>query len=144
MPVRRIRKAVSDMNTRVHPNQLDLCLSQPADPAAQPRDGVVVARLSIPVREHGRPTARSKPVVERRVDWFKVITDLSKTGHTPHIVSVAIGVARTTLIGWKQGAEPRYTEGERLVSLWCRVLRKDRSKLPTVAISDFWSYHSKA
>lgn len=132
------------MSARAHPDQLDLCLSQPAEPVAQPCKGVVVARLSIPVRETQRPTVRSKPAVEKRVDWFRVITGLSKAGYTPHIVSDAIGIARTTLIGWKQGAEPRYTEGERLVSLWCRVMRRDRSKLPMVAASDWWACHSKA
>lgn len=69
---------------------------------------------------------------------------MSRAGYSAHIVAGAIGVARTTLIGWKQGAEPRYTEGERLVALWCRALQKDRSKLPMVTISDCWAYHSKA
>lgn len=128
------------MRTRVHPSQLDLCFSQQADPAAHPRDGVVVARLSIPLRE----SKRSKPEPDKRVDWFKVITQLVRAGYSPHVVSSAIGVPRSTLIGWKQGAEPRYTEGERLVTLWCQVMRRDRSKLPMVAVGDWWAYHSKA
>ncbi|XMB47414.1 hypothetical protein QQ999_16005 [Pseudomonas fluorescens] len=83
-------------------------------------------------------------LVEQRVDWFTVITGLSRAGYSPQSIADAIGVARTTLLGWKQGAEPRYTEGERLVSLWCRAMRRDRSKLPMVAVGDWWAYHSKA
>lgn len=128
------------MRTPTHASQLDLSLVQPVNP----RNGVVVARLSIPPSELKRPVSRSKPEVEKRVDWFRVITDMSRAGYNAHIVAHAIGVARTTLIGWKQGAEPRYTEGERLVALWCRVLKRNRSKLPMVAISDCWAYHSKA
>lgn len=82
--------------------------------------------------------------VEHRVDWFQVITALSRTGYSPQSVADAIGVARTTLLGWKQGAEPRYTEGERLVSFWCQITGNDRTRLPMVAIGDWWAYHSKA
>lgn len=128
------------MRTHTHASQLDLSLVQPVSP----RNGAVVARLSIPPSELKRPVSRSKPEVEKRVDWFRVITDMSRAGYSAHVVANVIGVARTTLIGWKQGAEPRYTEGERLVDLWCRTLRKDRSKLPMVTIADYWAYHSKA
>lgn len=79
-----------------------------------------------------------------RVDWFRVITDLSRAGHSPNAVSDSIGVARTTLIGWKQGAEPRYTEGERLVAYWCKALGKDRSELHMTPAGAWWTYHGKA
>ncbi|MBI6848617.1 MULTISPECIES: hypothetical protein [Pseudomonas syringae group] len=81
---------------------------------------------------------------ELRVDWFTVITALSRAGYTPQSVADAIGVARTTLLGWKQGAEPRYTEGQRLVAFWSQVTMSDSTKLPMVAIGDWWAYHSKA
>ena len=132
------------MRTQAHPDQLALCFAQTAEPVADPRDGVVVARLTIPAREQARPRTMAQPQAEKRVDWFKVITNLSRAGYSPHTVSDAIGVARTTLIGWKQGAEPRYTEGERLVSFWCQVTGRDRKSLPMVAVGDWWAYHSKA
>jgi len=77
------------------------------------------------------------------VDWFQVITGLSRAGYSSQSVADAVGVARTTLIGWKQGAEPRYTEGDRLVLLWCEITGKDRTQLPMVTPSDWWAYHSK-
>lgn len=77
------------------------------------------------------------------VDWFTVITTLLRSGYSLASVSDAVGVARTTLIGWKQGAEPRYTEGERLVRFWCEITGKDRTQLPMVTPGDWWAYHSK-
>ena len=83
-------------------------------------------------------------LAEQRVDWFTVITGLSRAGYSPQSVADAIAVPRSTLLGWKQGAEPRYTEGERLVLFWVQATGWDRSKLPMVAIGDWWAYHSKA
>ena len=127
------------MRAQAHPNQLDLYLP-PAEPVVSAREGVVVARLVIPARQPAKP----QPKQEKRVDWFKVITGLTKAGYSLNTVSAAVGVARTTLIGWKQGAEPRYTEGERLVSFWSQVTGRDRNSLPMVAVGDWWAYHSKA
>ncbi len=76
----------------------------------------------------------------KRIDWFRVITDVLRSGYSIQGAADEIGVARTTLIGWKQGAEPRYSEGDQLVLLWCRVAKKGRDMLPT---TDCWSYHTK-
>lgn len=81
---------------------------------------------------------------EQRVDWFKVITGILRAGYSIQSIGETIGIPRSTLIGWKQGAEPRYTEGERLVSFWCQITGNDRTRLPMVAIGDWWAYHSKA
>ncbi|MEE5136187.1 hypothetical protein V2J83_11805 [Pseudomonas alliivorans] len=82
--------------------------------------------------------------LEQRVDWFTVINMLTRAGYTPQTIADVIRVARTTLLGWKQGAEPRYTEGERLVAFWCQITANDRSRLPVVTLEDCWAYHSKA
>lgn len=81
---------------------------------------------------------------EVRVDWFQVITGVMRCGYSIQSAAEAISVPRSTLIGWKQGAEPRYTEGERLVSFWCQITGNDRARLPMVAVGDWWAYHSKA
>ncbi|WP_286973566.1 hypothetical protein [Pseudomonas sp.] len=81
---------------------------------------------------------------ELRVDWFQVITALGRAGYSPQSVADAIGVARTTLLGWKQGAEPRYTEGEKLVAFWCQTTGSKRERLPMCSTGDWWAYHSKA
>lgn len=52
------------------------------------------------------------------VDWFRLIADLRKTGLTESHISNDTGIPRTTLVGWKQGSQPRHHEGERLIALW--------------------------
>lgn len=79
----------------------------------------------------------------RSIDWFQVITEISRAGLPMHAIAESIGVARTTLIGWKQGAEPRHSEGDRLLRFWTKVTGQDRSAVPMVSISDWWAYHAK-
>lgn len=78
------------------------------------------------------------------VDWFSVITLLLRSGYSLASVAAHVQVPKSTLIGWKQGAEPRYSEGERLIAFWVQVTGKDRVCVPTVALGDWWAYHSKA
>lgn len=106
---------------------------------AQP-EPVRAALAARPLVLHTPPPSRPGP---KRIDWFRVITMVLRGGYSIQSAADAIDVARTTLIGWKQGAEPRYSEGERLVLLWCQITEQDRSKLPMVAVGDWWAYHSK-
>lgn len=82
-------------------------------------------------------------VTELRIDWFQVITSLGRAGYSLSAVASAIRVPKGTLTGWKQGAEPRYSDGERLVQLWCQITGRDRTDLPTCRTADWWAYHSK-
>lgn len=87
------------------------------------------------------PPAKPGP---KRIDWFKVVTEVLRCGYSIQSAAEEIGVARTTLFGWRQGAEPRYSEGERLVQLWCRTTGEDRADIPMCSTGDWWAYHSKA
>ncbi|WP_433886935.1 hypothetical protein [Pseudomonas vranovensis] len=104
---------------------------------AEPARAVMAAR---PLVLCEPPPSRPGP---KRIDWFRVITMVLRGGYSIQSAADAIDVARTTLIGWKQGAEPRYSEGERLVLLWCQVTGLERSSLPMVAVGDWWAYHAK-
>lgn len=98
-------------------------------------------RVFVPMRPPvAPPPSRPGP---KRIDWFRVITMVLRGGYSIQSAADAIDVARTTLIGWKQGAEPRYSEGERLVLLWCQVTGLERSALPMVTTGDWWAYHAK-
>jgi len=77
------------------------------------------------------------------IDWFQVIMEISRYGLSMQVIAQTIGVARTTLLGWKQGAEPRHSEGDRLLTFWTSVTGHDRSEAPMVSISDWWAYHAK-
>lgn len=67
-----------------------------------------------------------------RVDWFRLITDITRTGMCTQDIARELGVAKSTVLGWKQGSEPRHGDGEALVALWSRVTKVERTNLPTV------------
>lgn len=54
-----------------------------------------------------------------RVDWFRLILAVERTGIDVNEISRRIDVPFETVRGWRnQGAEPRYSAGDRLVRLW--------------------------
>lgn len=67
---------------------------------------------------------------EPRVDWFRVIADLARKGVGRRTIARRIHVAQGTAQGWKQGAEPRHSDGERLIALWCETTGQPREALP--------------
>lgn len=75
-------------------------------------------------------------------DWFAVITEINRLGITHRDIADQIGIPKTTIIDWKQGAEPRHADGEVLIDFWCRVTGKDRFDIPTVSPADWHAYHS--
>lgn len=69
--------------------------------------------------------------MKARVDWFRVLAELQQRGYSVTSVSVAIGVPKSTVMGWKTlAAEPRHADGEELVKLWMRVHGQPREALP--------------
>ena len=80
--------------------------------------------------------------MEIRIDWFAVFCDLNRRGISVQGVAEEIGVPKSTLLGWKQGAEPKHGDGERLIGFWCRVMERQREALPLVSGGDWWAYHS--
>lgn len=85
---------------------------------------------------------RQAKAPEIRIDWFRVITDLGRCGIPSQLIADSIGVAKSTLLGWKQGAEPKHGDGEKLVAFWCQVTERPREALPKVGSGDWWAYHS--
>ncbi len=75
-------------------------------------------------------------------DWFAVIAEINRHGVSVYAISAEIQVPRTTILGWKQGTEPKHTDGEALVILWQRITNKTRDQLPKVGVNDWWAYHS--
>lgn len=67
-----------------------------------------------------------------RVDWFRVVAELQRAGYNIENIAAAIGVAKSTLMGWRNFPyhEPRHADGERLIVLWCRVVQQPREALP--------------
>lgn len=68
---------------------------------------------------------------EPRTDWFRILADLSRKGIGNRGVARRVSVAKTTVIGWKShGYEPRHSDGERLIALWCEVTGHARDAVP--------------
>lgn len=71
------------------------------------------------------------PVIQSvKVDWFRVLTDLTRAGCSLQQIADELDISKSTLLGWKQGASPRHHSGEALIELWCRIKERDRSDLP--------------
>ena len=68
------------------------------------------------------------------VDWFRVIADLTRRGLSTRSIGDEIAVPPATLLGWKQGAQPRHVDGERLIALWLRMMDKPRDELPMTSL----------
>lgn len=65
-----------------------------------------------------------------RVDWFGVLLALQRQGIPTASVADQLRIPRSTILGWKQGAEPKYADGEALVGLWARVTGNARVDVP--------------
>ena len=75
----------------------------------------------------------------RRVDWFRVLDDLKRLGFSLYAIEAQVSITKSTLIGYKQGSEPKHRDGERLIGFWCQSTNRAREELPTevVALSAF-------
>lgn len=65
-----------------------------------------------------------------RVDWFAVLLDLQRQGIPTSSVAGLLRIPKSTILGWKQGAEPKYADGESLIELWVRVMVRPSRQVP--------------
>lgn len=77
-------------------------------------------------------------VASFRVDWFRVMTDITRTKLSIEKIAKELDVAKATAWGWKEGVEPRHYDGERLITLWCEITGSDRDRLPMLISKQFW------
>ncbi|HEY5850406.1 MAG TPA: hypothetical protein VIT62_06530 [Lysobacter sp.] len=72
-----------------------------------------------------------------RVHWFRVLSDLTHQGFRSRSVARRLAVAKSTVLGWKAGAEPRHSDGERLIALWCEKTGREKSSVPVISYYDW-------
>jgi hypothetical protein len=65
-----------------------------------------------------------------RISWFRVFSDLKVKGWSLYRIEDELDIAKSTLNGWKAGAEPKHYDGETIISLWVIVTGKAREELP--------------
>ena len=67
-----------------------------------------------------------------RIDWFAVLLALQRHGIPTSSVADQLRIPRSTILGWKQGAEPKYRDGEALTALWSRVTGAELEAVPRI------------
>ncbi len=77
-----------------------------------------------------RPPLPAYPAPEVRIDWFSVFADLKRAAWSMYRIESQLHIPKTTLLGWKDGAEPKHFDGERLIQLWTDVTGQKREQLP--------------
>jgi hypothetical protein len=80
----------------------------------------------------GQAPTRAHLAPDEKVDWFRVIVEVCRYSHTHSTIAMACGTAKSTVQGWKQGATPRWDEGEKLIELWCQVTGNGRETVHRV------------
>lgn len=68
--------------------------------------------------------------LDTRIDWFRVIADLNRAGYSTRGFADSLGIARTTIEGWKAGSEPKHADGEKLLAWWSQVTGRDVGTAP--------------
>ncbi|UWX04609.1 hypothetical protein H1235_07960 [Pseudoxanthomonas sp. NC8] len=53
-----------------------------------------------------------------RIDWFRVLADLQRAGVPMQSLSRLLHIPYSTIAGWRQGSEPKFIDGERLLQAW--------------------------
>lgn len=75
------------------------------------------------------PRPRARP---RRIDWFRVITHLERSGYTQRDIAAKLGMSKGWVIHLKDspGAEPRFDDGSALLDMWCDAMDKPLCDVP--------------
>lgn len=69
---------------------------------------------------------------DRPIDWFAVISELQRRTVTIRVIARKLGRAPITVQSWMHGTEPRHSDGEHVIDLWCARTANVRNSLPRV------------
>ena len=59
-----------------------------------------------------------------KIDCFSLLADLHRCGINNSEVARRIGVAISTVRNWKNGCEPKYSDGQRLIEMHAHFCQK--------------------
>ncbi len=76
--------------------------------------------------------ARLRYQLRLRTDWFRVTSDLERTGYSLPRAAKCIGAPRSTVRDWRYGSEPPHNYGILLLELWCEATGKDLRERPMI------------
>src|ERR1044071_542530 len=63
----------------------------------------------------------SRADAEMTVDWFRLLWDLVQRGYSFSEIGRKTGIPEMTIRSYRDGGQPVYWRGKKLVSLWCAV-----------------------
>lgn len=72
-----------------------------------------------------------------RVDWFRVLVQLAGEGYSLSAISHFTAIPKSTLIGYKQGAQPTYHTGVLLLAFWAQASGKEQGEAPMISAYSF-------
>ena len=72
------------------------------------------------------------PSVDERIDWFRLIVRLKADGYSLYSVSHFTEIPKSTLIGYKNGSQPKYHDGARLLKFWSEGTSTHQDEAPTI------------
>lgn len=89
--------------------------------AAEPADQVDLTRT----RAFGQAS-------DMRVDWFRLLVQLKQEGYSFYDIAHFTGIAKSSLIGYKQGSQPSYHQGVLLLEFWSQAIGCAPDRAPMV------------
>ena len=72
-----------------------------------------------------------------RVDWFRLLDQLKDEGYSLYDVAFFTEIPKSTLIGYKNGSQPRYHDGLRMIQFWSEATGQPIAEVPTVSQFSF-------
>jgi hypothetical protein len=72
------------------------------------------------------------PSVDTRIDWFRLIVELKNEGYSLSSVSHFTEISKSSLVGFKQGSQPKYHDGVRLLKFWAQATCSSQADAPTI------------
>jgi hypothetical protein len=73
-----------------------------------------------------------EPLGDFRVDWFRILVQLQGEGYSLHGIAHFTGIPKASLLGYKQGIQPTYNTGVKLIHCWAQATGKATSDAPIV------------
>lgn len=72
------------------------------------------------------------PSVDTRIDWFRLLVQLKDEGYSLYAVAHFTEIPKSTLNGYKQGSQPSYHHGVRLLRFWAQATSQPQEAAPTI------------
>ena len=80
------------------------------------------------------PESRARALDNLRVDWNRVLLDLRCAGFSDAALAERLDIPKSTLAGYRiLDAEPSWSNGQRIIALWCECTGSWPDGLPRAA-----------